>query len=235
MSKSKGCQYKFKQGTKKGKLCKKSCRGKFCCDHKPQKIAYLKDRYETTKETNLSNENKLNQATSQLKSIESIDDLPPSFELKSELKMLKTEYIHLNKKLIGINQFLEINQEKEIENLRDVQFGSCNCDKLTIDSITSEHIEKYKQTEEYQYYFDIYEADSEKLKRDAFFERKRSCNYCSNLWRPMYFKYSGKNKNTSLMYKKKLLTKIKKINDKYNFDMKLFNAINKRKNELNNN
>lgn len=49
-SNKKGCQYKFKQGNKKGKICGKGCRGKFCKDHKPNRNKYFKSRYQNKKE-----------------------------------------------------------------------------------------------------------------------------------------------------------------------------------------
>jgi hypothetical protein len=38
------CQYKYVLGPKKGSKCMKSCRGRYCCNHKPAKLEYSKQR-----------------------------------------------------------------------------------------------------------------------------------------------------------------------------------------------
>src|SRR5574337_413246 len=113
MSKSnKGCQHKFTQGAKKGKLCKKSCRGKFCCDHNPKKALYKAKYYKKRKE--LEKDYKLNELIKKIKSTTDIEDLPKIDKYQLKYNMLCDENMFYIKKKLGVRKVLGFNDEKFI-------------------------------------------------------------------------------------------------------------------------
>lgn len=112
MSKSvkKGCQYKFKQGTKKGKLCKKGCRGRYCKDHKPKKQQYLKQYY---RQKQVEKKNyKLNLQLKKIKDTTDILKLPDDQQYEQQLCKLKYEAIYLTKKKLGVRKVLKYDDEE---------------------------------------------------------------------------------------------------------------------------
>jgi len=95
----KGCQYKFKQGTKKGKVCGKGCRGKYCKDHKVAKRKYFKDLYQNKK------------SIKQKEKIELIKDnngkIPSLIKEQLKNKHIIDKINKLKKVIYGIKVFLD--------------------------------------------------------------------------------------------------------------------------------
>lgn len=109
------CKHKFTQGTKKGKLCKKSCRGQFCCDHNPKKSVYKAKYYQKKKE--LEKDYKLNQLIKKIKKTTDLDDLPDLQKYQLKYNMLGDENIFLIKKKLGVRKILGFNDDKFINKL----------------------------------------------------------------------------------------------------------------------
>jgi hypothetical protein len=97
------CKHKFVQGIKKGKLCKKPCRGEFCKDHNKNKTEYLKKYYKTKKTE--EKDHKLKELLKEISKANSTD----KFNLeKQKLKQLKltSDRLYLTQQKIGLKKFL---------------------------------------------------------------------------------------------------------------------------------
>lgn len=107
------CKHKFVQGAKKGKLCKKPCRGKFCFSHS-KKTQITKKKYYT--EQKIKDEDyQLYQKIKTIKEAKTIDDLPDSIKLDEKFRNLKLKDEEILKKIIGIRIFLGYNESKYVD------------------------------------------------------------------------------------------------------------------------
>lgn len=220
----KGCSYVFKQGSKKDKRCNKSCRGNFCCDHKPKKIQYqikyFQKKQQAKKEANLTDEVK--------KIMEmSIDSLPELDFVCKRKDRLSDEKKRLWKKLIGINVYLDIDQTKQIAIMEREHFGKCICKYMTVKNITSEQIEEAKDEPEVKCYCktdqDIAEHLLNNFKcKDCDKYQINECRFCSRpIAKKVYFTYQGTSKEIA----KKKAVKLRKKIDKIELKLKKWKAI----------
>jgi hypothetical protein len=113
------CQHKFVQGTKKGKLCKKSCRGKYCKDHNKKKSIYMKKYFQ---EKQMKDKNfELYQKIKQIKDEEDVNNLPSTEKLEEKLRFLKDKKIEIEKTIKGIRIALGYNEDNFLQ-LESKQF-----------------------------------------------------------------------------------------------------------------
>ena len=115
MSKSVGkrqCRYKFIRGPKKGKPCKKSCRGEFCKDHNPRKLAY-QEKYYADKKIQKSS-HKIDQLIEQVKTCKDESELPNIDHWASHFQKVKAELLWLYRMRFGVRQALGCNDSKLI-------------------------------------------------------------------------------------------------------------------------
>lgn len=218
-----GCQYTYKQGEKNGEKCGKTCRGKFCFMHKPKSLKKHNERNKKNYKQKI--EKKREEEMSELE--KKINEMPidklPDFNVEDKRrKNLYSELLYQQKKLIGINLFLDIDQKKEIEDMETRLFGKCKCVQLTKDDITKKQIKKFWKDKEASYYCDNDEEAIDKilqlkycLKCDKY--EVSECKYCNRpIGKLVYFPYDGskeqaKKKLQSILKKKsRLIEKIQK-------------------------
>lgn len=141
-----GCRYKFVQGPKKGKLCKKPCRGQYCKNHNKNRKVYIKKYYEDHKT------NKFDEKVKKL-GIMDIDKLPLKRELHKS-KLYKEEYIDLYKTKIGISKFLEDEDfEVQLNKIKKYLLGNCTC--ITKEEIVENYDKRQKifDQKDFQVYY----------------------------------------------------------------------------------
>lgn len=221
-----GCKYKFNQGAKKGKLCGRPCRGKFCFQHKPKNKLYKAEWYqERQKQQNCEEVNRI-------LDIDNIDKLPNIEKLNQKKYKLLSEKMYIFKKLIGVNIRLGIDQKSEIALIEKILFGKCTCSKLTIDDITEEQLEEAKEDVSITHYYKTdkkikkYMIDIKKCSQcDKY--NANNCKYCYRTNKIIFFEYEGnatQAKRKQALLKKTLVSfdiKIKKI-------IQIIDATNKR-------
>lgn len=203
MSKNTSCQHKFKQGTKKGKLCKKQCRGKFCCDHKPKKKTYKKKYYEEKQKEN--KDRFISTFKIKLNSIDKIEDLPSINKFEEELRKLNSNNLELFKRLIGLGIFL----------------GNG-------DTISRKYIEA--QNKKYEESFNEFIDDLGELDDD---NMKTIRNHLANTMprKQIYFEYKGRPEKAQKKVEK-LHEERNKVIEKIRQRKKIIELINKRKEEI---
>jgi len=244
--KRKGCQYKFVQGSMKGKRCNKSCRGQYCKAHNRKRLQYQKKYYTKTKDKSFNEK---------LKQLEIKDISTISLEREqSKLRMYTNEYKFCAKTLIGINIFLGINQDKAINIVKECSLGKCTCIKVkTADDIPKKAAEMLMNEDQFKTY---YKTGKDQLIKYAkanykctkcseckgdlychFGEPehlhwgtvKSTCKFCCYpLGRVFFFEFKDKSYNLALAKKKKLLKKMKEFHKKINHQKQIIELIEKR-------
>jgi hypothetical protein len=234
------CQYKFKQGAKKGKKCGRTCRGRFCCDHKQKKIKYLKNYREKTKEKNFN---------TKLEKLKVKDSSNVSLEKEQhKLKLYTEELIDLLKNYIGIIKFLGYDDfyEKYLEIIKKHLCGKCKC--ISIEKLIEENYDELVNDKEFIFYHKgkhepgtdefnkrLYEyIDSTYKCRDInrednchkysmeYFE----CKYCHPRNRVFFHEFTGDKKYALFKYNKNK-KKINILNKKIKQQKEIIKLINK--------
>lgn len=131
-----GCQYKFKQGKNKGKICKAPCRGKFCKNHNENRLKYI-SKYSNQKVL----ENKNSRIKKEIKEIKKSEDEDYLNKLLHKKNLKKMHYLAnfmvCLRKIYSINNFLgqetsesiinyiEKNSKRGIKNIKEHK-GDCD-------------------------------------------------------------------------------------------------------------
>lgn len=219
------CQYKFKQGIRKGKKCNRSCRGQFCCDHKPKKIKYLKNYREIAKDT------KFKDKLSKLK-VKDISKLNLTRE-QLKFKMYQDDLIVLYRELIGIREFLGMDQEKAKETMKKILYGKCNCICLVKEEQIPEDFligikEEYENSKTKKNIVDYINKNyiCSECKHVSF----NWCKYCSPPpGRILSVEFNG-NKQLALLKEKRLKKQMDKIKMKIQNQRQIINLVKERMN-----
>lgn len=170
-AKSKGkCKHLYVQGSKKGTRCKKSCRGEYCCDHKPKKSIYKAKYFKNQQQE--KNEDKTIMKIIEISKMTDIDE-PQLTKYQIKNKMEEDNARILIKKIIGYK--LAMGDEETMKKMGIIDNEEKTNEEIMAsndDNITDYHI-KY-----FPYYGNEKQAKNKlklaMIKRDTIVEKLRS-------------------------------------------------------------
>lgn len=239
------CCFVFKQGKNKGKKCGKGCRGKFCWNHKPNKVEYKQKWYMEKKQ------NEKNKKLQKIMNITDIEDLPGQNKYILKIRIAKDEISILYDKIDGI--LISLGEDKEeIENKRlKRKYGKCSCSKnfsmhITKKDIMDEVIDRNTRIE-----FDskmtsedkarIYKNyDENEIKKSMRSSKKclccdgydlKNCRFCNHGNIKPIPQYCGLKRDAE-KDKKKYIGQIEELNEKINLLQKMHNLVEMKRSEL---
>jgi hypothetical protein len=132
------CVYKFTQGAKKGKVCGRNCRGKFCFSHNPNKFI-KQHKYANEKKKEKKNY-KLKSTLKQIKEIEDIKKLPSYHKNYLIEQKLFSDLKYCLQNQISCKIFLDIDCEDQIKYIKKHNLGYV----FDISKINKEKIQEIK-------------------------------------------------------------------------------------------
>ena len=227
------CKYIFKQGPMKNKRCDKGCRGEYCNNHKPKKIVYMSS-YGKCKRTNIKTRN-YEEKLQKLRATEDIDQLSlPEYTMR--IKNLCSDYIYLKKRLIGVNMYLGLNVERDIESMKVNK--PCTCIEVKdMNDIPKEIIEEYNDDPATEVYHNGNIIESVKSSKRCVECDKVDFNSCVKckpyVGRVLYFPFDG-DKTAALLKKKKLVLKMTRLKLKIKSAKEIASIMESRIKELSN-
>lgn len=229
----KTCQHIFTLGERKGKKCGKGCRDDYCNNHKKSKKEYKAKWFQEQQRKNKEVAN--DDIISRIYDCKNIDNLPSIYKLDAKIHNCKYHFCYYNKKLIGYKIKNNINQDKQIEELKIRSLGECICTEYIptpseIDKYRNKLISKIDNDTDVTIYIKPNKKKSDDKIIEDILRKKRclvcdkyakGCKYCTS----EHIEYFPTNLNITETRIEKLEKKIEKIKDKYKINIRMLHAV----------